>query len=63
MAPRKKPPLPAQSQQQIAQPPRGNANKIRKIFNKSGTGGDDPLDDENEETSQTDFAGRNYSDF
>ena len=40
---------------------RANANKIKKILDRSGTGGDDPLDDD--DTEQTELVGVNFNDF
>ena len=37
-----------------------NANKIKKIMDRSANGADDPLDDE---TEQTELVGMNINDF
>ena len=37
-----------------------NASKIKKIMDRSGNGGDDPLDDE---TEQTELVAMNINDF
>ena len=44
-----KPPRHGQAQQNPSKGARANANKIKKILDRSGTGGDDPLDDDETE--------------
>ena len=56
-----KPPRHGQTQPQPVKGVRANANKIKKILDRSGTGGDDPLDDD--DTEQTELVGVNFNDF